>query len=52
MEVGLKKEEILLKDASEKTENLINELKKEKAKANKKAEEVEATTNACKLKAE
>lgn len=47
MEVGLKEEENLLKEASDKTELLLNDLEKESKKAKQKNDEVEATTKAC-----
>lgn len=43
MEVGLREEEIKLKEASEKTEKLLEDLEKENRKAMIKKEEVEAT---------
>jgi dynein heavy chain len=44
MEVGLKEEEIQLKEATEKTERLLEDLEKESKKAKIKNDEVEATT--------
>jgi len=40
MEVGLKEEEAQLKEASEKTDRLLEDLEKESKKANKKNDEV------------
>ena len=48
MEVGLKEEEAQLKEASEKTERLLEDLEKESKKAKQKNDEVEATTAQCK----
>ena len=52
MEVGLKDEEIQLKEASDKTQTLLNDLEHESKKATLKGEEVEKTTIACKEQAE
>jgi len=52
MEVGLKEEEFQLREASEKTEKMVDTVTKEKKKANQKAEEVEQTNQNCKKQAE
>ena len=52
MEVGLKEEEAQLKEASEKTERLLEDLEKESKKAKQKNDEVEATTAQCKKQAD
>lgn len=52
MEVGLKEEEAQLKEASEKTERLLEDLEKESKKAKIKNDEVEATTAQCKKQAD
>ena len=44
MEIGLKEEEGLLKEASEKTDRLLEDLEKESKKAKSKNDEVETTT--------
>jgi dynein heavy chain, axonemal len=52
MEVGLKDEEIQLKEASDKTAALLDDLEKESKKANQKSDEVELTTMNCKKQQE
>lgn len=52
MEVGLKDEEAQLKEASEKTDRLLEDLEKESKKAKQKNDEVEATTAQCKKQAD
>ena len=52
MEVALKEEEGQLKDASEKTDRLLEDLEKESKKAKQKSDEVETTTIQCKKQAD
>lgn len=47
MEVGLKEEEVQLREASDKTDKLLVNLEKEKKKAKQKEEEVEQTKEQC-----
>lgn len=52
MEVGLKEEENMLKEAQEKTDKLLANLEIESKKANQKNEEVEQTTKQCQEQAD